>query len=125
MKGLNMRQFEAIDLLKLYSNSNTKKWNSFLTNCLTNGDINTLTMTRYGLQAGMDDLAKKKLNTEKMILWFIRLQRSLEKTIKDILRKKEPNPCDDPLRAINFIHAKIQKTNRDDLLERFLRKKGY
>jgi hypothetical protein len=119
------RKYEAIDLIKLYSLADTVTWNAFLTRCHEAHDISTLTRTRYQLQAGMDDLAKRKLNSEKMIIWFLRLQTSLEKTIKKIVREKNPNPCDDPLIAVQFSEFKDAKKDRDHDLELFLKKSGY
>jgi hypothetical protein len=120
-----MRKFEAIDLMKLYSKCDTTTWNLFLTNCHLKQDLSTLLRTRYQLQAGMTDLAKKKLNSEKMIDWFLRLQTSIEKTIKLIVRDKNPNPCDNPLIAADNIQYKDEKTKRDQELELFLKRTGY
>lgn len=120
-----MRKFEAIDLMDLYSKANSQTWNTFLTQCLKRHDIPKLVRVRYGLQAGMADLAKKKLNSEKMIQFFIRLDRSIEKTIKSIAREKNPNPCDDPLLAPHHLELKDQKNARDHELELFLRRSGY
>ena len=120
-----MRKHQAIDLLKLYSSCNAQQWNEFLTRCQRTHDIPTLAKTRYELQAGMVDLSKKKMNTDKMIEWFIRLQNSIENTIKLILREKNPHPCDDPLKAAQYLEFKGSKTERDQDFERFLRRSSY
>lgn len=119
------RKEEAIDLLSLYVQSDTGKWNKFLALCLAKHDVKTLMRVRYQLQAGMADLSKKKLNTEKMILWFIRLQNSIENTIKQIVREKDPNPCDRPLLAIKNIEYQEAKRARDHNLELELKRTGY
>ena len=119
------RKWPTIDLLYLYSKTTSKEWNQFLTRCLKNHDVQKLTATRYGIQAGMVDLAKKKLNSEKMIEFFLRLERSLEQTIKKILREKDPNPCDQPLLAVHNLGAKGAKNARDNNLELYFRKTGY
>lgn len=80
---------------------------------------------RYGLQAGMEDLSKKNLNTEKMIDFFIRLQMSVEKTIRGILRDRDPNPCDDPRIAKDHLYARPKKKKRDGEINAFMKKSGY
>jgi hypothetical protein len=111
-----------VDLLRLYSETDITRWNEFLTNCKRRLDLATLESMLYGVQLGMDDLAKKKLNTEKMCVWFIRLQKSIENTMRDIIRIKMPNPCDNPLVAGNYSQFKDEKKNRDNAVESYLRK---
>ena len=120
-----MRKNESIDLVKLYATSSVAKWNRFLTSCERNRDLNTLANMRYSLQAGMVDLAKKKLNSDKMQLWFIRLQTSIERTMRTIVRLRNPNPCDDPLKAANNLQHRSKKKARDHELELLLKKSGY
>ncbi|MBK8260102.1 MAG: hypothetical protein IPK80_02055 [Nannocystis sp.] len=70
----------------------------------------------------MDDLAKKKLNTEEMNIWFIRLNRSIENTAKKILREKYPLPEDNPLDFENRTAVTgDMKKKRDDELAKFLK----
>jgi len=111
-----------IDLLDLYAKADTTGWNAFLSRCLRNGDLLALEKTLYGLQLGMNDLAKKKLNTEKINLWFIRLQRSLEITIKKIIKSKQPSPLDDPNNAARFATKLDEKRIRDHDIELYLKK---
>lgn len=120
-----MRKHDAIDLLKLYSAFSSREWNAVLTNCHKNHDITKLAQLRYSLQAGMDNLAKKKLNSQKLILWFIRLQTSIENTMKQIIKEKHPNPCDDPKKAADHAELKERKKDRDHELELFFKKSGY
>lgn len=119
------RKPDAIDLLKLYADGDHKLWNTFLTNCLQKHDLNKLAETRKRLQAGMAIVAKKKMNTEKLILFFLRLQSSIENTVKKIVRETDPNPCDDPMKAVKHLEHKGEKKIRDNEMETFLKKTGY
>lgn len=120
-----MRKYDAIDLVLLKSKMSHNEWNAFLTQCYSNHDISSLVKARYGIQAGMADLAKHKLNSPDMIDFFIRLERSIENTIKDIVREKNPNPYDNPLNKQIISEAKSEKKQRDDDLELYLIKSGY
>lgn len=119
------RKPDAIDIVKLFAEGDYTEWNLFLTNCFKKRDIEKLAITRRRLQAGMAIAAKKKLNTEKVIHLFIRLQNSIENTIKRIVRAKDPNPCDDPHIAMDHLEAKGAKKERDQAMERMLKKTGY
>lgn len=120
-----MRKFEAIDLMKLYSSGSHKGWNKTLTDLHARLDINGLAKLRYQIQAGMDDLAKKKLNHEEIIIWYLRLIKSIEHTAKKIIRTKNPLPGDDPLKAKNFPNHLAIKRKRDQELDNFLNKSNY
>jgi hypothetical protein len=122
-----MRKHEAIDLMNLYANGHHKKWNVMLSECVRSGSINRLARVRYELQAGMDDLVTKKLNTEDMSIFYLRLMRSVEKTAKKIIHDKIPMPGDDPnlknkVSAMSKLEAKRQ---RDRELQKFLSKNSY
>lgn len=119
------RKYPAIDLFKLKSTYSTAQWNRVLTRRLVNKDLDGLVAIRYGLQAGMDDLAKHKMNTEEMQDLFIRLQRSVEITMRKIWRLKYPNPCDDPLKAADNLEHQEAKRERDAEFNRFLKRTGY
>lgn len=120
------RKFEAIDLMKLHSLGSANGWNKILDECLLNSDINRLAKLRYQIAAGMDDLAKQKLNTEEMCVWYIRLNRSLENTAKKILRAKYPLPGDNPMeKETNTLKALEQKRKRDYELQQFFKKSSY
>lgn len=113
---------QKIDLLKIYAKGGSNEWNTFLSACLENKDLLSLEKVLYGIQLGMQDLAKKKLNTEKINIWFLRLQRSLERTIRDIIRSKEPHALDNPFNKEKFGHLIDSKKKRDMDIERHLRK---
>ena len=121
-----MRKYEAIDLAKLYALGSTNGWNEVLNDRFAKRDIDGLAKLRYQIAAGMDDLAKKKLNTEEMNIWFIRLNRSIELTAKKILRAKYPLPEDNPLDFANRTASTGDlKKKRDDELARFFKKSAY
>jgi len=91
------RKHEKIDLYKMYlAKDGHYIWNLWLTERLDRLDIKGLQSVLYGINVGMDDLVKQKLNHKKIIIWYIRLQRSIEDTMKSILRIKYPNPNDNP-----------------------------
>lgn len=120
------RKYEAINLMKLYSLGSANGWNEILTDCYRKQDINRLAKIRYQIAAGMDDLVKQKLNTEEMILWFIRLNRSLEITAKKIVRQKYPLPNDNPLATADFSSASLEaKRKRDHELAVFFKNSSY
>ena len=113
---------EAIDILKLYAQGSANGWNEFLTKSLAACDVAGLVDVLRRLQMGMDNLVRQKLNTEKVNTFFIRLQRSVENTLRDIHRKQNPNPLfskSDP--ALRARHLADKKKKQEDL-ERFMRK---
>lgn len=122
-----MRKEQAVDLMKLYSQGSTNGWNDFLNQCYVNENINRLAKMRYAIQAGMADLAKKKLNTDDMNAWFCRITKSIEKTAKQIIKKKYPLPGDNPLLAKSkeFVDAHAVKKRRDKELADFMRASSY
>jgi hypothetical protein len=125
------RKFESIDLMKLYSQGHFKTWNRMLATHLRNKDINGLSKVRYQIQGGMDDLAKKHLNTDEINVWYCRLIKSLEKTAKDILKMKYPLPGDNPLLSKRNQDTKEAakelafKRKRDQEFMKFIRDGSY
>lgn len=119
------RPVDAIDIVKLLAQGSNKEWNAFLTNCYQKHDLEKLALTRRRLQAGMAIASKKKLNSEKVIALFIRLQNSLENEIKKIIREKYPNPCDNPMLALSHSDARAAKKRRDNAMEKYLRDNSY
>lgn len=122
-----MRKVEAIDLMKLYSKGSTNGWNEYLSKCYSNRDINSLARMRYSVQAGMADLAKKKLNTDDINIWFCRIIKSLEITAKRIIKAKYPLNLDNPLLAKNakFSDELKIKRKRDQELAKFINESSY
>lgn len=121
------RKVEAIDLMKLFSQGSNNGWNEFLTKCADDMNIEKLCRVKYSLQAGMDDLAKKNLNTAEMNVWFIRLCKSIDQTARLIIRKRHPLPQDNPLVAKDkeFLKYAEIKTKRDRELAAYLKKSSY
>ena len=83
------RKHEAVDLIKLYAECDSGKWNAFLTKHAQSGNINELGRMLYGIQAGIVDLENKKMNTEKLTIWYCRLVGSLKRTIMDVMKSKQ------------------------------------
>lgn len=119
------RKYEAVNLMKMYTEGNFVLWNDMLTDCVRKLDINRLAVLRYSLQAGMDDLAKRKLNTPKINEWWARLMRSTEITAKRIIKIKHPMALDNPLMAKTHKHELAAKRKRDKELAKFLQESSY
>lgn len=116
---------EHIDLIWLYCNCDAQKWNAYLTESLNRGDVQGLIDTLRRIQKGMDKAYKDKLATDKVVELFIRLQRSIEITLKKIYRQRHHNPLYDPLAKVDkskFIDDKRQKDNN---FEKFLKQVRY
>jgi len=116
------RKWPEVNLLDLYIKGDHQKWNKMLTNCLMTNNVNKLMQLLYGIQVGMDSVAKRKLNSDKMNLFFIRLQRSLESTAKKIYRRYYPCPQDIGFRSPKHL---LVKRKRDEAFERFLRDSSF
>lgn len=116
---------EGIDLLKLYVNGTSEKWNAWLTDRLSVNDVNGLVDVRRRLQIGMTNLAEQKLNTDAMISQFLRWQKSIDDTIKKIHERKNPNPLyTSSDKSLHPKHLDDKRKKRVEL-ENFLRKVGY
>lgn len=122
-----MRKVESIDLMKLYSQGSHKGWNEYLNKCYNDRNINSLAKMRYSVQAGMDDLVKKKLNTDEINNWFCRIIKSLEITAKRIIKAKYPLNIDNPLLAKDskYFHEIKIKKKRDQELAKFMHESSY
>lgn len=119
------RKYPNVSILNIHATMDNEQWNAYLTRCLQERNVSTLMKVYYGLQADMSDLAKANINSESVSTLFIRLTRSIEKTVKRIYREKYPSPLDNPLQARNWTEDlakhKIMKKNRDLEFEKFLR----
>jgi len=127
------RKWHRIDIMALYTKCRQQEWNNFLTACVAREDILILEKTYYGIQAGMDQLVKERLNSEKIINWYLRLGKSIEITVKRIYRSKYPSVLDDPIAAQGlktlgsneyFKQLKI-KRDRDQAYEKWLRRVAF
>lgn len=83
---------EAIDILELYATSNDDSWYTFLMTCKRRGDTQKLEDVAHRLDLGMENLVAAKLNTENIVVFYLGLQKSIERSLKYIQRKREPNP---------------------------------
>lgn len=101
------------------------KWNEWLTKCLDKNDLEDLMKVRYGLQAGMDDLVKKKMSNDKINNMFIRWCKSIENTARKIIRKRIPLPNDNPNDTEFHAKSLSAKRNRDAELEKFFRRSAF
>ncbi len=90
-------KYPMIDLGRLLVQWTEKEWGAMLAKCEREADVEKLKSTLYGICRGMDELAKVKLNDERTVLAFLNLQRSIEVTMKRILRRKYPSRLDNPL----------------------------
>lgn len=122
-----MRPTKDISIIEIYSHSNADQWNQFLSKCAAKGNINLLAETRTALQKDMDSLARQKLNSDSICVFYIRLIRSLEQTAKFILRKKYPNPLHGKPNPAPEDVAKWNQVKkfRAQELEKFLQSKSY
>jgi hypothetical protein len=120
---------DHINLLELYAKGSTNGWNEFLNDCLNKQDTNRLAKVMRAIQIGMDEVVKLRLNEEKVCIFYIRLLKSIENTLRAILRKKYPNPRDNPLFNKNkdLLEKKWHeiKIKRDQEFEAFLRKSSF
>jgi hypothetical protein len=120
-----VRKKQSIDILKLYTTSNYGEWNVFLYKCLLKNDVTKLMDTRQRLQIGMDDLTKKNFNTEKISIFFIRLQRSIDKTLKEIYRREFDNPLYNPNNKSMYDEFIDDKRKKDNDLEKIILSGSY
>lgn len=117
---------DGVDLMKLYAKGSHNGWNEFLTECLNKQQVNRLGRMRRALQIGMDDLVKKKISTTDIEIWFLRLQKSIEKTVRAIIRTRHPNPFDNAKTAKESDPRwKAIKNAREADLEAWYRQSGY
>lgn len=86
-----------------------------------NKDVKTLSDTLYGIQVGMETISKNKLNTEKISIFYIRLERSLRNTLKQIWRDENPNPLYKNSNKDAEAHIIKDKKKKDEQLEIILR----
>lgn len=121
-----MRKFDAINIMQLYAKGSANGWNEILQKHLDDRNINGLAKIRYQIQAGMDDAAKLKMNDEKLIIFFIRLNRSLEETAKKIIRMKHPLPNDNTVMHKDHSKLTLESKRRRDLeLRKFFKDSAY
>jgi hypothetical protein len=117
------KELEKIDIIKLMELPNAHgKWNKMLWECEQTGDLTRLESVYRGLQIGMKDLAKQGLNIDKINNLFIRLNMSVEKSIRNIIISRQPNPCDNPANKKKWASFSKDKKIRDQEIERYLKR---
>lgn len=123
------RRWPAIDLMKLFTGGHSLKWNDYLTRCDRTGNLDDLMKTLYGIQAGMDDLVKAKMTSEKINQLFLRLQASIENTARRIIKRRIPSPLDHGSGVTLTAKEKLEligiKRRRDAEFEKFVRKASF
>lgn len=120
------RKYEAIDLMKLRAQGSTNGWNEILTKYYNRRDINALAKLKYQICAGMDDLAKQKINNDEINAWWCRLVKSIETTAKRIIKLQIPMPGDNPLMAAKLGLTELEaKRRRDRELAKFMKESSY
>lgn len=117
-------KYPSFDLLSFYAKEDHVKWNKFLSNAYKNQDIKGLAIIRYSIQRGVSDLAKSKLITPDITNLYLRMNKSIEDTMKKILRVKYPNPADKSNKVKNS-DVLSAKRKRDQELERFLKESSF
>ncbi len=120
-----MSKLDSIDLMKLWSLGSNNGWNDFLTECDRTDSISRLQDCRRRIQVGMKDLAKKKLNTDEIDVWFARLIKSLDKTMTKIDKRLNPMQNDNPLNTTKDPRQIAAKKERDLRREKFTIKGSY
>lgn len=116
-------KYQAIDLMAMRVGWTQENWVRFLDRAVLDSDVRKLIATMYGIQAGMDRLAKLKLNTEKMCAWFAKLSRDIEKAFRAIARKEYPRPGPSGPDALS--RWSVVKKKREVALRRFIRDSRY
>lgn len=90
-----------------------------------NMDVAGLAKLYYQLQAGMSDLEKKDMVSTDIAIWYVRLIRSIDNTARKIVRKRYPNPCDNPLIAKDNPQWLQVKRERDNELAKYFHRKRF
>ncbi len=111
--------------MKLYTEGTSEKWNAFLNDCYKKQNIDRLMSTRIGLQVGMSTLAKKKLNSDKMTVIYLRWLRSVEDTARAIIRDRHPMPGDRGFKKDSNAKWADAKKKRDVEFENFILRSSY
>jgi hypothetical protein len=109
-------RYPAIDLIALATKWTAKEWSHLMRKCERENDLERLRATLYGIQRGMDILAKSHLNTPKLCELFAIWTRSIEVSAKRIFRKKYPS-------ILETKRDKTTQISQAELQQEFLNKK--
>lgn len=121
-------KYDPLDVMKMYATLTLEQWRHCLLMAAKSGNANKLIKWRYGLQAGLANLNKMgRHSDEKVDLWVMKRCRDVEQAMKVILKKKYPNPFDnpkaDPTKYTESLRA--AKKKRDQDFEKFLQRSNY
>jgi hypothetical protein len=113
---------DAIDILELFAKSGDEEWYTFIGACKRRGDVLKLTDVARRLDLGMQNLAQQKLNTEEIAVFYLGLQKSIERALKYIQRRREPNPLHNTPDKRAGAKVIADKRQKDRELEAYIRK---
>lgn len=122
------RKYPAIDVVKLYATLDRPKWESILRNAADKNSVNKLMAWRYGLQAGLADAnSRGKITTQQMDVWILCRIKEVEKTMKEIIKRKWKSIADKHMKTDveNFTRIREDKRKRDREFESFLMKSNF
>jgi hypothetical protein len=121
------RKYPALDVVRMYSTLTLEHWVTTLRKAAKTGNTEKLIAWRYGLQAGLSDAVAKGINDPSLDFWVIKRCRDIEKVMRFIIRKRNPNPMDDPKHdPTGYVRKAIEaKRKRDRELEMFLMKSNF
>jgi len=125
-----MEKWPSVDPLLIYSKCTEIQWKAYLKRCADRNDIHELVKTRYGLQLGMKSLAKKKLNTQKIVNWYCWAMGSIERRIRFIMKKKNPMKLDNSFNMKKMTKQELKRNRaskklRENDLLMFLKRENY
>lgn len=121
------RKYPALDVMKMFSTLTMEHWRATLEKGIKSGNVDKFIGWRYGLQAGLADLASKGLNTDQIDLWVFKRIKDVERCLRVLLKRKYKNPLDNPLhdRSAYVNKALEMKRKRDREYEAFLMKSNF
>lgn len=122
------RKYPALDVVKLYATLDRPRWESILRNAADKNSVNKLLAWRYGLQAGLADAnSRGKITTQAMDIWVLCRIKEVEKTMKEIIKRKWKSLADKNIKptAENFREIREDKRKRDREFELFLMKSNF
>lgn len=122
------RKFPAINVMKLYATLDRPRWEAILRNAADTESVNKLLAWRYGLQAGLADAnSRSKMTTQKIDIWVLSRIKEVEKTMKEIIKRRHKSLADGKISkdAENFIKIREDKRKRDREFEDFLMRSNF
>lgn len=122
-------KFERLDVFKLFTEWDDRNFKRYVIKMIKQNKLSDLFKARYGLQAGMADIADKEICHDEHVLKFIRWQKIIEDGIRYLYRLQHPNPLDNPANrnnpALDVAKCKVLKKQRDNDLDALFIKYKY